>query len=274
MPHLFAQLSTGDRIVQPLLYRDRTLLIALAILLVLTTGGGLSQIPWYPDETPSSPPPKERIGQNEQSISVEIVTEAVPDAKAEMARAGEAAPPAPPQPPLQLPEPAETQTEAEAETKPKPEPPKKPEKADKPEQKPLTVDDFDVSMADVVQAVEQAEAERKRRKAQPRTADASQVQAAGARGRTTPFSKAVYSALSVRWPPPVALVPGTATVVFQIERDGSVKQIRFLRPSGNKLFDQQVIDAIKTSRLPVPPATVDPAELVIQIEYTLSEGKR
>ena len=43
-----------------------------------------------------------------------------------------------------------------------------------------------------------------------------------------------------------------ATVLVKIRKDGTVLETRFIKPSGNKLFDESVLKAIEKAR-PLPP---------------------
>ena len=268
IPHLFAQLSTGDRIVQPLLYRDRTLLIALGILAFLSLSTVVATIP-FGDEPPEQSAEQEKRGQVEKSetITVELVEEPDAQSKSKISQMGENAPVAPPTPPT--PDEPSPPTPPEPEDKPA-EPVKKPEpqKAEKPAQKPLTIDDFDVTMNDYAKAVDQAQEERRRQKAQQQTSQAPRIGGAAPQGQQSPYVKSVLAVVASH-KPQVYINKGDVYVQFILNTSGQIAAIKVVQTSGDKLLDQIALDSLKVLKFPVPPPNVNPNDLNYVIHYVM-----
>lgn len=268
LPHLFAQLSTGDRILQPLLYRDRTLLIALGILAFLSLSTVVATIP-FGDEPPEQSAEQEKRGQVEKSetITVELVEEPDAQSKSKISQMGENAPIAPPTPPT--PDEPSPPTPPEPDEKPA-EPVKKPEpqKAEKPAQKPLTIDDFDVTMNDYAKAVDQAQEQRRRQKAQQQTSQPPRIGGAAPQGQQSPYVKSVL-AIVASHKPQVYMNKGDVYVQFILNMSGQIAAIKVIQTSGDKLLDQIALDSLKVLKFPVPPPNVNPNDLNYVIHYVM-----
>lgn len=270
LPNIFAQLTVGDRIIQPLTYRDRTLRIAVILILVLALSSAVATIRLSddpPDQQASQD--QEKRGQVEKSETITVELVEAPDAasRSKVSLAGEDAPVAPP-PPVEPKEPAPPGP-PEPEDK-KAEPEKKPQqKAEKPEQKPLTVDDFDVSMADYAKAIDEAQAERQRRKTEPpRSAQASRLAGAAPEGKQSPYVKAVLAVVAKN-KPQLYITKGEVYVQFVLTRAGQIGALKVVQSSGDPLLDQIALNAIKVLKFPAPPADVNPSDLNYLIHYVM-----
>lgn len=261
----FAELTAADRIPLPTLQRDRTFLIALAIVIVMHAGALVATIRL--GDIPADAANPEKIGQIEktQTVSVELVEEPSAEAKTKRSQMGEDAPSAPPLPETELapPEPENQPPEPE-----KPEPKKAEKPLDKPAEKPLTVDDFDISMDAYAKAVDAAQAERRRQRANPRTADASRIQGIAAQGRLSPYVRSVQAAISRSKPQVLLLTRGSVYIEFVLNREGKLVSVRLTQSSGDPLLDQAAMDHVKGTKYPVPPADVTQQELNYQIHFS------
>jgi TonB family protein len=265
LPHLFAELSTGDRITQPLLYRDRTFLIALGIVAFLSLSSAVAIIP-FGDEPPQQSADQEKRGQVEKSetVTVELVENPDAHAKTKLSQMGENAPVAPPVEPA--PDQPTPPTPPEPEPKP-PEPDKKPQpqKADKPAEKPLTIDDFDVTMKDYAKAVDQAQ---EQRRLQRQTTQKSRVAGAAPQGQQSAYVKSVLAVVAAH-KPQVYISKGDVYVQFVLNMSGQIAGIRVVESSGDKLLDQIALDSLKVLKFPVPPPNVNPNDLNYMIHYVM-----
>lgn len=270
LPHIFAQLTVGERTTQPLLYRDRTLLIAALLVLGMALSSVVATMRFsgVPVEQNASTEDEKR-GQVEKSETITVELVEAPDgaSRSKVSQDGETAPAAPPPPvepkeaaPPGPPEPEEKQAEAE----------KKPElKAEKPAEKPLTVDDFDVSMADYAKAIDEAQAERQRRKTQPvRSAQASRIAGAAPEGKQSAYVKAVLAVVAKN-KPQLYLSRGEVYVQFVLTRGGEIAALKVVQTSGDPLLDQIALNAIKVLKFPAPPVDVSPNDLNYVIHYVM-----
>lgn len=268
LPHLFAQLSTGDRIVQPLLYRDRTFLIALGLIVFLSLSTAVATIP-FGDEPPEQSASQERRGQVEktETITVELVEEPDARSKLKLSQMGEDAPVAPSTEPT--PDQATIPTPPEPDEKPaEPEKKQEPQKAEKPAQKPLTVDDFDVTMNDYAKAVDQAQEQRRKQKAQQQTIQNSRIGGAAPQGQQSPYVKSVLAIVAAH-KPKLYLSKGDVYVQFILNTSGQIAAIKVVQSSGDKLLDQIALDSLKVLKFPVPPPNVNPNDLNYVIHYVM-----
>ena len=265
LPHLFAELTTGDRIVQPSLYRDRTLLIALGIMAFLLLSTALATIP-FGDEPPQQSADQEKRGQVEKSdtVTVELVENPDAHSKSKLSQIGENAPVAPPTEPA--PDQPTPPTPPEPDPKP-PQPDKKPQpqKADKPAEKPLTIDDFDVTMNDYAKAVDQAQ---EQRRLQRQTTQKSRVAGAAPQGQQSAYVKSVLAVVAAH-KPQVYISKGDVYVQFVLNMSGQIAGIRVVESSGDKLLDQIALDSLKVLKFPVPPPNVNPNDLNYMIHYVM-----
>ena len=63
-----------------------------------------------------------------------------------------------------------------------------------------------------------------------------------------------------------------AVVLLRIRKDGTVLETRFIKPSGNKLFDESVLKAIEKSK-PLPPLPEGYEKNYEEIEITFKNLK-
>jgi len=270
LPNVFAQLTVGDRITQPLFYRDRTLMFAALLVIGMALSGAVATLRFsaVPAEEPASSEDEKR-GQVEKSETITVELVEAPDgaSRSKVSKEGEDAPAAAPPPvepteaaPPGPPEPEERQAEAA----------RKPEqKAEAPVQKPLTVDDFDVSMADYAKAVDEAQAERQRRKTQPvRSAQASRIAGAAPEGKQSAYVKAVLAVVAKN-KPQLYISKGEVYVQFVLTRGGQIGALKVIETSGDPLLDQIAVNAIKVLKFPAPPVDVSPNDLNYVIHYVM-----
>ncbi|MEQ1710425.1 MAG: TonB family protein [Hyphomicrobium sp.] len=279
-----ATLSAAVRILPPDVDRDRTFLIAVGLVLLIHAGfvAGTVYRPAPSAGDAARDQEQERRGQVEvsETITVELVEEPDGASKSKLSQIGADAPPAPqaepqpepPSPPVeaqdappvpkdQLQEQAKPQERAKPVERPKRTPP-----ADAvPE---LSPDDFDTTMAVYAEAVERAQAER-RRQADPRSAEAQRIKGAAAQGKQSAYSKSVTTALA-RNKPKGYLTRGGVYVQFELTMTGALRYVRVVQSSGDPLLDQTGVDAVKKTPFPAPPADVDPRDLRYTIHYVFN----
>jgi predicted HAD superfamily phosphohydrolase YqeG len=76
---------------------------------------------------------------------------------------------------------------------------------------------------------------------------------------TKAFQKALYDSIGHQWYARMEahrdeLKPGTTRVILAITRDGTVRRLKVLSNTSNERVATLVIDAIKHSKIPQPPA--------------------
>ncbi len=278
-------LTAAVRILPPHRERDRTLLIALALVLLAHVGfvAGTLYRPAAPaGETARE---QERRGQVDvsETITVELVEEPDAASKSKQSQIGEDAPPAeqsPPQPTPPAPPAEGEKAEQQPPEEPKPVEREKPveeaKKAAQPKRAPpppdaapeLSLEDFDTTMDEYAAAVERAQAERRRR-TDPRTAEAQRIKGAAAQGTQSAYSKSVTTALA-RNKPKGYLTRGGVYVQFELTMTGALRYVRVVQSSGDPLLDQTGVDAVKKTPFPAPPADVDPRDLRYTIHYVFN----
>ena len=117
-------------------------------------------------------------------------------------------------------------------------------------------------------ATERAQAERRRR-SDPRSAEAQRIKGAAAQGTQSAYSKSVTTALA-RNKPKAYLSRGSVYVQFELTMSGALRYVRVVQSSGDPLLDQTGIDAIKKTSFPAPPPDVDPRDLRYTIHYVFN----
>ena len=269
----FATLTTFDRILAPSKQRDRTFFIALGIVFGLhfiALVGALELGERVPDLARS-----DDRGQVDKSTTVEVEFVEAPSetaAKKEASQQGEKVQPTPPVPQVQPQEAQPEQQEVkEAKAEPVPDKPDKPKEREKPKEKPLSIDDFDVSMADYAKAVERAEAQRKQDKKEQQVArphERAEDFSAGRAGRHTPYSTATLAMLS-RTKPELFITRGQVYVRFELDRAGKVKWLQVLKSSNDTLLDSTIVDWLKRAKYEVPPPDATMDDLVYDINFTV-----
>jgi colicin import membrane protein len=276
-------LRADEPFLLPFHVEDRTFRIALGIVLLLHVFS-LAATLQYGGGVPLDEDAKRR-GQVDDPTSVTVELVEAPDAKSKLKQSqlGEDAPPPPPsaepqeQAVAQPPTPPEPQTKPPEPKPPEPKPPEpkpKPEKTakaetlpDLPGEKPLKVEDFDVSMADIVKQVEQSQERRKQQQAQK--ALTQRQLAAAPQGTQSAFSKSVIAALA-RTKPQLSLTKGEVVVGFLLTRTGALALVKVLQSSGDKILDQMAVDAVKAAQIATPPPNVDPDDLTYRIHYVFN----
>ncbi len=284
------ELSAAVRILPAVVDRDRTFLIALGLVLLIHAGfvAGTLYRPAPSAGDAAQDQEQERRGQVEvsETITVELVEEPDGSSKSKLSQIGADAPPAPQAEPQ--PEPPSPPVEAQdvpPELKDQPKEQAKPQEQAKPAEQPkraeqlkrtpppdaapeLSPDDFDTTMTAYAEAVERAQAER-RRQADPRSAEAQRIKGAAAQGKQSAYSKSVTTALAKNKPKGY-LTRGGVYVQFELTMTGALRYVRVVQSSGDPLLDQTGVDAVKKTPFPVPPADVDPRDLRYTIHYVFN----
>lgn len=274
-PPDFAELSPLDRMWAPSVERDRTIWFALAITAVLQLGVVASWIDLGDGPPPTQGPEPERRGQVDTAKTVEVELVEAPSETADRKPSQEGAdvkptPPAPDQPPQEAQ--PEQQEIKEAKAEPAPEtPPEKPQEQQKPKAKPLSVDDFDVSLNDYAKAVERAQAQRKLDKQEQQTARSSERArdfGAAPVGKQSAYTKATLAMLS-RTKPDLFITRGQVYVRFLLDRAGKVRRLELIKSSGDALLDSTIVDWLKRAKYEVPPPDAKDEDLLYDIHFTV-----
>lgn len=287
LPHLFAELTTGDRILQQLPSRDRTFLIALGIVAFLSLSSVVSTL-----DLPTGAPPPLRMkheGQVEtdNGVTVELVEAPDANAKSKQSQIGEAVPPLPPPTePLTEPTPPQPEQkpqEAQQPQKPAPNPPekkppeKKPPDAPEPVKKPPPVQ-YDLEAAsDTVKekpnpdATEAREAQEARDPSVPKPPPvvASKQLGAAPKGQQSAYSKAVLSTLA-KSKPQLWVRKADVRLQFNVNAAGEPVGIVILQSSNDAVFDDVVVSWVKRSRFDPPPPDAKPEDRSFLIHYTVN----
>lgn len=197
-------------------------------------------------------------------------------------------PPAPPPSPIREPDPPRPQQPKPEPPKPKPEEPKpspipeKPTEKPKPPEKPK----IQVNTNRVVRRTEQPPPPRPPQQQQPALTPEEIRKLLEANIRFTPagqpattfsdlslYYAMVRDAMYAAWIQPSAVARGLkAEASIRVMRNGAVTQRRLTRPSGNKLMDDSVMQALNSVTLLRPlPAEVREPYLDITIEFVVGE---
>lgn len=274
--------SAAYRILPPSVEPDRTLLIALGLVLLLHAGWGMSMV--LPSPLAPAATDDKRRGQVDLSTAITVELVENPDARSRSDRSqlGETKDPSPEIAAEDVPQrPADGDAEAQP-------PAARPKSADeaksgqepqtalalpgaeadkrtpRPAEAELSLDDFDVTMDAYARAVEAAQAERQRQRTSRATPPA--IKGAAPQGEQSAYAKSVIAALA-KTKPRSYLTRGDVYVQFEIELSGAIRWIRIMQSSNDPLMDQLAVDAIKAARFSPPPPGVDPRDLRYVIHY-------
>ncbi len=215
---------------------------------------------------------KERVGQDSNSISVEIVADPDKAAKTPHAHDGAMAPgpqptPMPPQPP----QPPQTAAVEQPDTQePEKDPPKEPTE-DHPDGSRLTLDIdslVDAAAADLKEKIDKAFAKKPQKRQQQASVSGGDIQmrGTGAAGKSNPYSRSVIAALLKTRPGPFAIW-GRVLVSFQLNEQGEISYVHMLQSSGNAALDEAAVEAIRKARFERPPPGMAPDDRTYIIDY-------
>lgn len=282
LPHLFAELTTGDRIFQQLPSRDRTFLIALGILVFLSLSGVVSTLDLDSGAPPRPPVKREGQVETDNGVTVELVE--APDANSQSKRAqiGEKVPPLPPPTePLTEPTPSQPEQkpqEAQKPQKPAPQPPEKkpPETVEQPKKPPPVQYDLEAATDTVKEkpnpdAAEPRESQEARDPSQPKPPPvvASQQLGAAPKGTQSAYSKAVLSTLA-KSKPQLWVRKADVRLQFNVNAAGEPVGIVVLQSSNDAVFDDVVVSWVKRSRFDPPPPDAKPEDRSFLIHYSVN----
>lgn len=281
LPRSFLPLSVLDRITQPSVERDLTFFYAVLIVVLLHAGALVGVVRLGE----AVPPNADRIGQVDDptSVEVELVSAPSKDAKSKESQAGDPpappptpalepqppTPPAPPQPQKPPEKPQEKPAE-KAQEKPPEKPPEKPATVESKEE-PLPPDENGLARPEEAKAAEaqQQEASLSLPPPPPPPAPAKKqrIEATAPHGRQSVYVNSVISAINLRGLLDFPVIAGEAIVEFEIGRNGALKGLRISKSSGNKAFDQHLIELIKSAQIPAPGAATPEDELTWSYHY-------
>lgn len=272
-PHADLSEFIQDRGPIPAAEPDRTPWFALTILasLLVCQRIGLIDLDARPD-----PQREQRLGQLEksQTVVVDLVEAPSEHAEAKPSQLGIKAapqPPSPNDPPQQAQTeqpPAEQSNAGRAQPEPLTEPPSKPLQ---PSEHALSVDDFDVSMAQYMPTAEASERSPKSDQKRARNAgspERAEEFGAAPVGKQSTYTKATLAMLS-RTKPDLFTSRGKVHVAFELDRTGKLKRIVLVTSSGDALLDATIFDWLKQTKYEMPPPGATRDELIYDIYFTV-----
>ena len=215
---------------------------------------------------------KERVGQDSNSISVEIVADPDKAAKTPHAHDGAMAPgpqptPMPPQPP----QPPQTAAVEQPDTQePEKDPPKEPTE-DHPDGSRLTLDIdslVDAAAADLKEKIDKAFAKKPQKRQQQASVSGGDIQmrGTGAAGQIEPVL-AQRDRRAAQDASGAVCDLGTRARVVPAQRAGEISYVHMLQSSGNAALDEAAVEAIRKARFERPPPGMAPDDRTYIIDY-------